>query len=231
MASRIEYQSSVTLGGMAAMCAAIGLCALALGQLTRSTPTPLALILLLLAGAGGLIIILTRVGLPYPVKMGCILVTLGVMFLTASTNDIFRMKATARITGGTSTDSADSPPNAAASAITPPEDRLPAGATVRLTGSSRGDLGWANRLDTALSGRIGGPSSAWLRIEGEVSARQRDDKRLVMISWGIGGSGGSVTCGSTSITGRDGNAILDQARETFEAAAARSNSEKRASCL
>ncbi len=231
MASRVEYHSSVTLGGMAAMCAAIGLCALVLGQLTRSGPTPLGLTLVLLGGGAGLLVILSRVGLPQSLKVGCILVTLGMLFLTVSTGDVFRMNPTAKKAGTVSADSTNSPADAAARDPSRPERRLSAGATVRLVGSSRGDRGWASRLDAALSGRIGGPSSAWLRIEGEVSAQEGDGQHLVVVNWGIAGSDSGAKCGTTAIAGRDANAILEQFRETFEASATRSNNEKRASCL
>ncbi|HLZ77864.1 MAG TPA: hypothetical protein VKQ09_00880 [Sphingomonas sp.] len=233
MASRIEHQSPMTLGGVAAMCAAIGLCALGVGQQTRATPASPTLMLALLGCATGLIIILVRVRLPPTVKMGCILAMLSMMFITVATGDAFGVKPTTRtINKASSGDTTDdgSAGGARATVVDPVAHARP-GAAVRLVSASQGDLGWASRINGALDGHIGGDSSGWLRIDGRVSAQADRSKLLVMVDWSVGGADRSVRCGSTSISGRDQTAILDQLRATFDAAAIRSNSEGRASCL
>lgn len=231
MASRIEHQSPVTLGGVAALCAAIGLCALGIGQQTRPVPTSPTLMLTLLACAGGLIVVLTRVRLPSTVKMCCILATLCVMFLTVATGDTFGVKATGRtIEKATSHDSSTDAPAGVTGSITSRSTAHP-GAVVHLVSASEGDLGWASKLNGSLSGRIGGDTSGWLTFDGRVSAHESNGKRLVMVNWSVTGSNHSAPCGSTSVSGRDANAILDQIRYTFNTAAIRSNSEGRATCI
>ena len=208
MASRIEHQSSVTLGGVAALCAAIGLCALGIGQQTRPVSASPVLILSLLACGGGLIVVLARVRLPQTVKMGCILATLCVMFLTVATGDLFGVKSTTRkidkATAGDSSDDAFG--GSAGKSIADPAARARPGAAVRLVSASEGDLGWASRINGTLNGRIGGDSSGWLTIDGRVLAHEDHAKRLVMIQWSISGSSQSAKCGATSINGRDPDA-------------------------
>ncbi len=233
MTSRIEHQSPISLGGVGAMCGALGLCALGVGQQTRAAPASPALMLVLLASAAGLIIILARVRLPPTVKMGCILATLSVMFLTIATGDAFGVKPTTRtITRASSGDTTDDgSAGGARAAVVDPVARARPGATVRLASASRGDLGWASRINGALDGRIGGGSSGWLRIDGRVSAQADRSKFIVIVEWSVDGADRSARCGSTSISGRDQTAILDQLRASFDAAASRSNSEGRASCV
>lgn len=233
MASRIEHQSPVTLGGVAALCSAIGLCALGIGQQTRPMPSSPMLVLVLLACAGGLIVVLARVRLPQMVKMGSIFATLCVMMLTVATGDMFGVKATAKaIDKATShDDSLDAPSRAGGSIISHSTGNKPPGAVVHLVSASEGDLGWATKLNSNLSGHIGGETAGWLTFDGRVSAHESDGKRVVMVNWNVTGSNRSAACGATSVNGRDPAAILDQVRYTFNTAAIRSNSEGRATCV
>ena len=233
MASRIEHQSPVTLGGVAALCAAIGLCALGIGQQTRPMPSAPMLVVVLLACAGGLIVVLTRVRLPQAIKMGCIFSMMCVMLLTVASGDMFGIKSTGKkldkASSGSTTDPIATGGGRAMGAGGGDAGAAP-GASVRLINASQGDLGWASRINGALDGRIGGDTSGWLRIDGHVLAQENGRKLFVMVDWSISGSDQSARCGSTSISGLDPNAILDQFRATFNAATIRSNIEGRATC-
>jgi len=227
MASRIERQSSISLGGVTALCAAIGLWVLELGQFTRGATMPMTVVVLLWIAGGGLVLILSRVRLPQAIRMGCILTTLIVLFLPAMSRDIFGGKSTAaKIAEATATD----PANALRRDDKDRDPTLsPIGVTVRLSNSPEGDLGWAQQINSALNGRLDGPS--WLRIEGDVSARDENGGLLVVIAWHIGSGNSSVRCGTTSIAGQSKAAILDHARDIFAMAIARSAGKGHPACF
>ncbi len=228
MASRVERQSPVTLGGVAAMGGAIAMCLLGLGQATQPTPTPSALLFMGWIGAAGLIVVLCRVRLPQVVKMGCIVATLGVMFLLANQSDLFAMKRVAqKIDDPRSTDVAA--PSDAASRGTAAGGSI--GAEVRLHPSARGDLGWTGRLDGLLAGGVGGPSATWLTINGSVTSEVKDEQTIVMVEWNIGGAGKPASCGVTSVVGRDDAVIGNQVRDAFETAAIRSSIRRQPVCF
>jgi hypothetical protein len=206
---------------------AIAMCLLGLGQATRPTPTPSALLFMGWIGATGLIIVLCRVRLPQVLKMGCILATLGVMFLLANQSDLFAMKHIAKtIDDPRSTDPA-TPPDAGR------DTRAGGsmGAAVRLHPSAGGDLGWTGRLDRLLVGAVGGASATWLTINGSVTAESKEEQTIVIVEWNIGGAGKSASCGVTSVVGRDDEVIGRQIRDAFETAAIRSNNRRQPVCV
>ncbi|WP_019833250.1 hypothetical protein [Sphingomonas sp. PR090111-T3T-6A] len=229
MTSKVERQSPVTLGGVAAMGGAIALCLVGLGQTTRATPTPASLLFLGWVGAAGLIIVLCRVRLPQAVRLGCIVATLGVMFLLAAQSDMFVMKKVSKkiadpmaamagesadITAGNSSRSSGS-----------------AGAVIHLRASARGDLGWARRLEDMLAGSVGNASASWLTIDGSVAAQGQGGRTAVMVDWRISGSGKAASCGITSVVSGREKAIGIAFRDAFETAALRSTQRAQPVCF
>jgi hypothetical protein len=220
MASRVERQSPVTPGGVAAMGGAMALCLIGLGQSTRATPTPSSLLFLGWIGAAGLIIVLCRVRLPQTLRIGCICATLGMAFLLAGQSDIFAAKKVAKKIADPASAGAEASSDTSVSQSARAAGS--AGATVRLYPSAQGDRGWTGRLGTALAGGIGGPSSGWLTIEGNVQAQVTDGQSAVMVEWRISGSGKATSCGITSVVSRDDRAIAAAFHDAFEMAAVRS---------
>jgi len=229
MASKVERQSPVTPGGVAAMGGAIALCLAGLGQTTRATPTPPSLLFLGWVGAAGLIIILCRVRLPQTVRLGCIVAMLGVMFLLAAQSDMFAMKKVSKkiadpmaemaggsvdITGGNASRSSG-----------------PAGAAIHLRASARGDLGWTRRLEVMLAGGVGSASASWLAIDGTVAAQEQGRRTAVMVDWQIRGSGKAASCGITSVVSGSEKAIGTAFRDAFETAALRSTQRAQPMCF
>jgi hypothetical protein len=151
------------------------------------------------------------------------------MFLLAGQSDIFAAKKVAhKIGDATSADAEDTPTSAASR-----NGRVAgsAGAAVHLRPSAQGDMGWASRLNSALTAGIGGASAEWLTIEGNVEAQSKDGQSTVMVEWRIGGSGKAASCGVTSVISRDDKAIGVAFHDAFETAAIRSIARAKPVCF
>ncbi|MGN6122866.1 MAG: hypothetical protein ACTHOJ_07905 [Sphingomonas oligoaromativorans] len=229
MASKVERQSPVTLGGVAAMGGAIALCLVGLGQTTRATPTPPSLLFLGWVGAAGLIIVLCRVRLPRAVRLGCIVATLGVMFLLAAQSDMFAMKKVSRKIADPLAAAGEDGADMTGGSASRSTGR--AGAMIHLRASARGDLGWAGRLDAMLAGNIGSASASWLTIDGSVAAQEQEGRTAVTVEWRISGSGKASNCGITSVVSEDEKAVGIAVRDAFETAALRSTQRAQPVCF
>lgn len=231
MASKVERQSPVTLGGVAAMGGAIALCLVGLGQTTRATPTPPSLLFLGWVGAAGLIIVLCRVRLPRAVRLGCIVATLGVMFLLAAQSDMFAMKKVSRKIADPLAAAGEEGVDTSSSSSSASRSSGRTGAMIHLRASARGDLGWTGRLDAMLTGGIGSASASWLTIDGSVAAQEQEGRTAVMVEWRISGSGKASNCGITSVVSGDEKAIGTAFRDAFETATLRSTQRAQPVCF
>ena len=100
-------------------------------------------------GAAGLIIVLCRVRLPRAVRLGCIVATLGVMFLLAAQSDMYAMKKVSRKIADPLAAAGEDGADMTGGGASRSSGR--AGAMIHLRASARGDLGWTGRLDAMLA--------------------------------------------------------------------------------
>lgn len=233
----IEYSTvAISRPAIVAATAAGGVIVLTWGTILDGRPPAFLMLLGIAAVVAIVIVALTRVIMPVPLRAGLILALIGSIIILVGRGDLFGAKAVAsRMPGdGTSASSTDRGPankvDPLARALNAVAGRRADGAQLSLVPGPQGDGGWAAMIDKAYAGALGGPAATHLTISGDVTTRDSDSGTTVTVTWRTTSGATSIECGHTAVSGSDRALIVEQVGEPFRSAVTRSLSLGTAAC-
>ena len=177
----------------------------------------------------GAIGVLCRIRMPTTVRASIIVGLIVILLALAAKSDPFGMKAVKAATEKAQADRPVQPETTMAAAPELKDTKTPrSGARVALRRGEDGDGGWAEQINDAIDGTLGGSKGATLTIEGRVTADTASNR--LAITWWISNDASDAQCGTTSLFGTDPAIAIAQIAASFRRAIDRSIAMKQAAC-